>query len=91
MQHYNEKVLKFSKILGEVVRKIRKEKTSISLNQFAREYDIDRGNLSKLENGVMNCRVVTLYKISQALGVKFSELAAILEENLDSDFSLIED
>lgn len=91
MQHYNEKVLKFSKILGEVIRKIRKEKTDISLNQFAREYDIDRGNLSKLENGVMNCRVVTLYKISQALGIKFSELAAILEENLDSDFSLIED
>lgn len=91
MQRYSNKTLHFNKILGKIVRNLRTDKTNISLNQFAREYDIDRGNLSKFENGVMSCRVVTLWKISEALGIKLSDLIKNLENELGENFSLIDE
>ena len=54
------------------------------------EYDISRSNLNKIENGLIECKVVTLMKTSEALGIKFSELAKKLEEKLGKDFTLID-
>ena len=54
------------------------------------EYDRSRSNLNKIENGLIECRVATLMKISEALGIKFSELAKKLEEKLGKDFTLID-
>ncbi|MDO5437859.1 MAG: helix-turn-helix transcriptional regulator [bacterium] len=90
MQQDNEKVLHFNKILGELIKEKRMKEAKISLNKFAREYDFDRGNLSKIENGILNCRLVTAWKISEALGIKFSEFAKILEDNLEENFTLID-
>lgn len=90
MQQDNEKVLHFNKILGELIKEKRIKEAKISLNKFAREYDFDRGNLSKIENGILNCRLVTAWKISEALGIKFSEFVKILEDNLEENFTLID-
>lgn len=90
MQQDNEKVLHFNKILGELIKEKRMKEAKISLNKFAREYDFDRGNLSKIENGILNCRLVTAWKISEALGIKFSEFVKILEDNLEENFTLID-
>ena len=54
------------------------------------EYDRSRSNLNKIENSLTECKVVTLMKISEALGIKFSELAKKLEEKLGKDFTLID-
>ncbi len=91
MQQQDEKTIKFNKVLGRIVSKMRKDKLKTSLNKFAHEFDFDRGNLSKLENGVVNCRVATLFKISEALGLKFSEFAKILEDELGENFSFIDE
>ncbi len=90
MQQEDKKVLHFNKILGEVIKENRINKAKISLNKLAHEYDLDRGNLSKIENGILNCRLVTAWKISEALGIKFSDFAKILEDTLGSDFTLID-
>lgn len=90
MQYQDEKTLQFNKKLGEVIKEIRKLK-NISANKLANEYDLDSGNLSRIENGSINCKVITLWKISEALGMKFSEFAKIIEDNLGEDFKLIDE
>lgn len=64
--------------LGEVVRKLRKEK-KWSLNRLSTEADVDRGNLSRFENGRAGLREDTLIKILDSLGVPLSEAYRLAE------------
>ena len=86
-----EQILIFMKALGELIKEIREEKTHRSINKFAREYEFDRGNLSKIERGLLGCRLITAWKISEAAGISFSEFAQRLENKLGKDFSLIDE
>ena len=60
------------------------------MSNFAIEYDFDRGNFSKIERGLVNCRLVTAWKFSEAAGVKLSEFAKMLEEKLGDDFTFFD-
>lgn len=91
MQQDDEKSLQFRKIVGKTFEKIRKKHHKTSRSVFAREYDIDRGNLSKLERGIISCSLMTAWKISEASGVRFSEFAKLLEDELGSDFKLMDE
>lgn len=91
MQQYDDKVILFKKVFGQVLKELRTQNTTCSRTQFAREFDIDRGNLSKIENGKLSCSVITLWKISEALGIKFSEFANMLEKELGEDFKLMDE
>lgn len=90
MQYNNEESLHLTKKLGTVIKRLRNE-NKISLNSLANEYDINKGTLSKIENGNVNCKFINVWKISQALGIKFSEFAKILEDELGEEFSLIDE
>ena len=90
MQQDNIERTKFNKAVGAVVKKIRKN-TDKSINKFALESDIDRGNLSRLERGSINCRMFTAWKISEASGIKFSEFAKLLENELGENFKIYDD
>ena len=90
MQQADEKILLFNKTVGKLLKELRNNNSKTTINNFAREYDIDRGNLSKLERGIINCRLITAWKLSEALGIKFSEFAKKLEEKLGKDFTLID-
>nr|QGT49701.1 hypothetical protein Melaina855_0880 [uncultured Candidatus Melainabacteria bacterium] len=87
----DDKTLQFMKAVGAVFKDVREEETHNSINKFAREYDIDRGNLSKIERGIINCRLITAWKLSEAAGIKFSEFAKRLEEKLGKDFILMDE
>lgn len=91
MQHEERKILNFRQAAGEVLREIRNEKTTSSLNEFARQYEIDRSNLSKIERGINGCSLATAWRIAEASGVKFSEFAKRLEEKLGDDFKLMDE
>lgn len=91
MQQQNNKTSQFLNTVGDIFKRIRTEKTHNSINQFAREYDIDRGNLSKIERGLNSCRLITAWKLCEAAGIKFSEFAKILENELGNDFSLTDE
>ena len=80
----------FNKITGDLFKELRLKKSSCSMSNFAREYDFDRGNFSKIERGLVNCRLVTAWKFSEAAGVKFSEFAKMLEEKLGDDFTFFD-
>ena len=86
-----EKIIEFKKALGLVIKEIRETKTGISINQLSNEFDFDKGNMSKIERGIFDIQFSTGWKISQALGIKFSDFAKILEEKLGEDFSLLDD
>lgn len=90
MQPNEQKNVEIKKAIGRVFNKIRKSKTNLSINQLAMQYDIDKSSLSKIERGFYDCRISTAWKIAEASGIKFSDFAKMLEDELSSDFSLID-
>lgn len=86
-----DKTLQFKSIVGEIFREIREKNTNSSINKFAREYDIDRGNLSKIERGIICCSLLTAWKLTEASGIKFSDFAKMLEDKLGDDFVLMDE
>ena len=91
MQRKSDKTLQFRKILGNLITKLRLDKTGLSGNKLANEYDIGNGNISRIQNGEVDCKFITVWKISESLGLKFSEFAKFLEEELGEDFKLIDE
>lgn len=91
MQQKDDKTKHLAKIIGQVVNELRIEKKKGSINQFAHEYDLDVGNTSRLENGLIESKVVTLWKIAEALEMKLSELIKIVEEKIGNDFHFFDE
>ncbi len=88
---YKNKNLYLTKNLGEIIKNERIKNANISLSKLAYEYDINKGGLSKIENGLVDCKFTTLWKIAEALGMKYSELVILVEEKIDKDFKLIDE
>lgn len=90
MQQGSNKTLQLSEKLGKLVRKLRVEK-GLSCAKLADEYDLDRGNLNRVENGHNDTKISTFWKISEALGMRFSEFTKMLEEEMGEDFKFIDE
>lgn len=86
MQQKNNKTIHLAKIIGQVVNELRIQMDKGSINKFAHEYDLDVGNTSRIENGLIDAKVVTLWKIAEALEMPLSELIQQVETKLDSNF-----
>lgn len=91
MQRKSDKTLHFRKTLGKIIKQIRLEKTGLSGNKLANEYDIGNGNISRIQNGEVDCKLITIWKIAESLNIKFSVLSKILEDELGEDFKLIDE
>lgn len=90
MQHSNSKN---SKIILEALARIIKqerEKQNKSLRLFADEFDIQKSLLSRIENGINEPKLISLWTISEALGLSISQLLKKVENELPEEFSLIE-
>ena len=74
------------KAIGKVVFSKRKELNK-GINKFSFEYDIGNGLLSRLENGQTDTKISTLWKITNAFNIKFSDFAKLIEKELDEDFN----
>ena len=91
MQQQNINEEKFKQIVGEIFSELRKSNSKDSLNNFARAYGFDRGNLSKIERGQICCQLITAWKLAEALNIKFSDFAKRLEDKLGENFKLIDE
>ncbi len=60
-------------LLGKRIKKLRDER-KLSQTEFADLCDIERGNMSRLENGKVEVKRSTLVKIAKALDMKVWEL-----------------
>ena len=88
MQYKNDKTLQLIKALGRIIKKYRLEKIGKSLNTFSYEYELSPGNLSRIENGQIEPKIVMLWRISEALNVPLSEIIKQLEIEMNEDFSI---
>lgn len=90
MQHTNSKK---AKIIIETLAKLikeKREKINKSQRLFAYEYDIQKSLLSRLENGVNEPKLISIWTICEAMDIPVSKLIKEVEESLPKEFSLIE-
>ena len=71
-----------SKVIGRQIRLLR-EKKGLSQEVLSGLAAISRTHLTMIENGQINASVDTLWRIAEALGLRLSELFAMVEEALD--------
>ena len=88
MQYKNEKSLQIVKTLGQIIKDFRVEKLNKSLNTFSYEYELTPGNVSRIENGQIEPKIVMLWRIAEALGIPLSDIIKHLEDELGEDFLL---
>ena len=68
--------------LGQQIRKLR-EKKKWSQEDFAARSGLHRTFVGNIERGLKNATLLTLLMISQALGIKVSELLRGLEKKIE--------
>ncbi len=61
------------KRFGEQMRQLRRKK-GLSQEQLALGIEMDLTSVNEIENGHRSPKLITMYKISQALGISLSEL-----------------
>jgi len=69
MQAISEEHKKF----GQHLKQLREEK-GLSLNMFCYENDLSKGEISKIERGIVDFRFSTLIKVAQCLEIPLSKL-----------------
>lgn len=72
--------------LGKVVYKKRKE-IGKGINRFSFEYDIGNGLLSRLENGKLDIKITTFWKLANALNLNLTDFIKEIEKELPKEFN----
>lgn len=97
MQEINEKngkknkkaeKLLIQKAAGNVLKDLKGNKSNYL---FGAEYEISTSLLSHIERGMKDPQLTTIFKLSEALGIKPHEFIRRIEEKLPKNFSLIEE
>lgn len=90
MQHKeNKKAELIFRLLAHEL-KAEREKQKKSLRILAYEFDIQKSLISRLENGINEPKLISIWTLFEALNIKPSELLKRVEDNLPDEFSLIE-
>lgn len=90
MQHLNKKGKELFKATGLAIKKLRQEK-GLSLNIFSFENDLQKSLISRLENGQNEPKMLSLWKIAEALDIKMSDFIKEVEKQLPQGFTLSDD
>lgn len=71
--------------IGHILQVLRKKK-GLTQEQLSGLATLDRTHYSKIERGLRNPTIDTVFKIASALDMKPHELVKIIEENVDFHF-----
>ncbi len=71
--------------VGHILQVLRKKK-GLTQEQLSGLATLDRTHYSKIERGLRNPTIDTVFKIASALDMKPHELVKIIEENVDFRF-----
>ena len=66
-------------VTGQLIRQIRTEK-GISQEVLSGLAAVSRSHLAMIESGSVDAKIDTLWRISEALGIRFSDLMRRVEE-----------
>lgn len=72
----------YAQIIGGLLRELREEK-ELTQEQLSGLAALDRTHYSKLERGLRNPTIETLFKIAQALGMKPHEIMKLIEDEVN--------
>lgn len=89
--HMNEREKIYCKAFGEVLRKLRVEKTGKSALLFSYENDIPKSTLTRIERGENEAQLITLKKIAEGFGWSLAELFFNIEKRIPYDFKIFDD
>ena len=70
------------RIIGRIIRRLRIER-GMSQEVLSGLAALSRSHLSEIENGMDRANVETLWRISDALGIRMSELFRRVEEEMN--------
>ncbi len=92
MQHKSYKTLLLNEKFGQIINNLRisKDKKKSRL-KFCYEYDLDAGNLSRIENGLIDPKLSMLWRLSNSLEIPLSEIFKKLENELGENFNLMDE
>ncbi|MCM1003717.1 MAG: helix-turn-helix domain-containing protein [Candidatus Gastranaerophilales bacterium] len=79
-----ENEYKFSKLIGELLKELRKSNTKKYV-MFCDENGIADSTLQNIEAGLRSPKLYTVCRIIKALGLSFEEFGAILDKKIDKD------
>ena len=82
-----------SEIIFEILAKIlreQREKQGKSIRLLADEFEIQKSLISRLENGVNEPKLISLWTLCEALDIKLSELMKMVEDELPPGFTLVD-
>ena len=90
MQHTNSK--KADIIIKTLAKLIKEKRETLNKSQrlFAYEYDIQKSLISRLENGVNEPKIISIWTICEAMNIPVSKLFHEIEQALPKDFSIID-
>ncbi|WP_295629491.1 helix-turn-helix domain-containing protein [uncultured Intestinimonas sp.] len=74
-----------AEVIGHILQVLRKKK-GLTQEQLSGLATLDRTHYSKIERGLRNPTIDTVFKIASALDMKPHELVKIIEENVDFRF-----
>ena len=77
-----------NKIAGRIIRRFRLKK-GLSQKVLSGFACISRSHLAMIESGTFNATVETLWRISEALGIRLSQLMALIELEIDSETDIL--
>lgn len=90
MQHNNSKKAEIIyKTLGEILKEER-EKQNKSQRILADEYDIQKSLISRLENGINEPKLISLWTVCDALNITIYDLLKKVYKKLPENFTLID-
>lgn len=90
MQHSNSRKANIIyKLLGETIKEER-EKQNKSQRVLADEFDIQKSLISRLENGINEPKLVSLWTVCNALNINIYDLLERVCKKLPDDFTLID-
>ena len=83
----NDKKQKILNSLAKIIRELRGRQSQFML---ASENDISTSIISTVERALKDPQVTTLFKLAEALNIKPHKLIKMLEDDLPSNFTLID-
>ena len=86
-KNFKNKIL-IQKAAGEIFKEFKKNKSNYLLSA---EYEISTSLLSNIERGLKDPQLTTIFKLSEALGIRPFEFVKKIEEILPENFSLIDE
>lgn len=69
------------KKIGLRIKQLRTEK-GLSQREFGYEIEVEKSNVSRIESGVFNTKIITLFKVANALEISLSDLLDFEEKKV---------